>query len=180
MYTPPPAYDVPVMMPELINWMNEAGQVHPLLVSGIAQFQFVHICPFLDGNRRTSRLLSILCLYKDGDDFRRIFTSSEYYDRDRTAFYRALQGGRGQDLDLTGWLELFKVGLATHFDEVKVRGQRAICGDVLVRQHPSFAQQAAARGHVIEHARLTTQAYEGICLGKNRRTLQRDLKSLLE
>jgi Fic family protein len=31
-----------------------------LLVRGIAQFQLVHIHPFVDGNGRTSRLLSTL------------------------------------------------------------------------------------------------------------------------
>ena len=89
-------------------------------------------------------------------------------------------GGREHDMDLTGWLEGFKAGLATHSDEVEVRGQRAICRDVLVRRHPLFDRQAGARGHVIEHGRLTIHDYEGLCLGKPRRTLQRDLKSVLE
>ena len=31
-----------------------------------------------------ARLLSTLCLYKAGYDFKRLFTISEYYDRDRT------------------------------------------------------------------------------------------------
>ena len=57
--------------------------IHPVLVAGIAQFQLVHIHPFLDGNGRTSRLLSTLCLYRAGYDFKRLFTISEYYDRDR-------------------------------------------------------------------------------------------------
>lgn len=81
---------------------------------------------------------------------------------------------------LTGWLEFFTAGLATHLDVAKVRGQRAICRDVLVRQHPLFHRQAAARSHVIEHGRLTTQDYEGLSPRKSRRTLKRDLKSLLE
>ena len=94
-YTPPPAHDVPILMRELINWLNQAGQVHPVLASGIAQFQLVHIHPLLDGTGRTSRLLSTLCLYKAGYDIKRLFTFSEYYDRDRAAFYRALQRGPG-------------------------------------------------------------------------------------
>ncbi len=90
-YTPPSSGDVPDLMRELVSWLNEPGEVHPVLVSGIAQFQLVHIHPFLDGNGRTSRLLSTLCLYRAGYDFRRLFTISEYYDRDRTAFYEAIQ-----------------------------------------------------------------------------------------
>ena len=85
-YTPPPAHDVPIMMAALVDWLNQDQQVHPVLVSGISQFQLVHIHPFLDGNGRTSRLLSTLCLYRAGYDFKRLFTVSEYYDRDRGCF----------------------------------------------------------------------------------------------
>ena len=49
---------------------------------------------------------------------------SEYYDRDRTAFYAAIQGIRQQGMDLTGWLDYFVDGLATQMDEVRERGQR--------------------------------------------------------
>ena len=65
-YEPPPAYDVPIMMAELVDWNQREQEIHPVLVSGIAQFQLVHIHPFLDGNGRTSRLLSTLCLYRAG------------------------------------------------------------------------------------------------------------------
>jgi Fic family protein len=63
-YTPPPAHDVPIMVAELVDWLDRERETHPVLVSGIAQFQFVHIHPFLDGNGRTSRLLSTRCLYR--------------------------------------------------------------------------------------------------------------------
>lgn len=58
------------MMSEMVKWLNADLEIHPVLVSGIAQFQLVHIHPFLDGNGRTSRLLSTLCLYKVGYDFK--------------------------------------------------------------------------------------------------------------
>ena len=135
-YTPPPAHDVPILMRALVDWLNRERDIHPVLVSGIAQFQLVHIHPFLDGNGRASRLLSTLCLYRAGYDFKRLFTISEYYDRDRAAFYRAIQRVREQDMDLTGWLEFFTAGLATQLDEVKGRGERTIRRD---------APRAAAR-----------------------------------
>ena len=178
-YTPPPAYEVSILMRELTEWVNGECDVHPVLVSGIAQFQLVHIHPFLDGNGRASRLLSTLCLYKSGYDFKRLFTISEYYDRDRAAFYRAIQGVRERDMDLTGWLEFFTAGLATQLDEVKARGERTIRKDVLAQQHALSDRQAMALGHVVEHGRLTIQDYEGLCPKTNRRTLQRDLRALL-
>jgi Fic family protein len=101
-YTPPTAVEVPVMMSELVKWLNGDLDIHPVLVSGIAQFQLVHIHPFLDGNGRASRLLSTLCLYKVGYDFKRLFTISEYYDRDRPTFYKSIQSVRDNGMDMTG------------------------------------------------------------------------------
>ena len=179
-YTPPPAHDVPILMRELVDWLNRESNIHPVLASGVAQFQLVHIHPFLDGNGRTSRLLSTLCLYRAGYDFKRLFSISEYYDRDRAAFYRAIQEVREQGMDLTGWLEYFAAGLAAQLDEVKARGERTIRQDVLVREHALSDRQAAAVGHVIEHGRLTIQDFTGLCPETNLRTLQRDLKALVD
>ena len=178
-YTPPPVPDVPILMGELVAWLNEPG-VHPVLASGTAQFQLVHIHPFLDGNGRTSRLLSTLCLYRAGYDFKRLFTISEYYDRDRRAFYRAIQSVRKRGMDLTGWLEFFTEGLATQLDEVKARGERTIRQDILVRQHGLSDRQALALDRVFEQGRLTIGDFATLCPGVNRRTLQRDLKYLVE
>ena len=179
-YTPPPVHDVPILMRELVAWLNEPGGVHPVLASGAAQFQLVHIHPFLDGNGRTSRLLSTLCLYRAGYDFKRLFTISEYYDRDRSAFYRAIQGVRERGMDLTGWLEFFTEGLAIQLDEVKARGERTIRRDVLMRKHGLSDRQALALDHVLDHGRLTIGGFAALCPGVNRRTLQRDLKSMVE
>jgi Fic family protein len=178
-YTPPPAHDVPVMMAEMVSWLSQPGDVHPVLVSGVAQFQLVHIHPFLDGNGRTSRLLSTFCLYREGYDFKRLFTISGYYDRDRAAFYKAIQGVREHGMDMTGWLEFFTEGLSTQLAEVRQRGERAIHRDVLAREHGLSERQAKALGHVLEHGGLTIQEYEALCPDTNRRTLQRDLRDLM-
>jgi len=108
------AIEIPIMMSEMVKWINSNLEIHPVLISGIAQFQLVHIHPFLDGNGRTSRLLSTLCLYKAGYDFKRLFTISEYYDRDRPTFYKKIQSVRDNDMDMTGWLDYFITGLETH------------------------------------------------------------------
>lgn len=118
-YTPPSAVEVPIMMSDMVKWLNGYLDIHPVLISGIAQFQLVHIHPFLDGNGRTSRLLSTLCLYKAGYDFKRLFTISEYYDRDRPTFYKKIQSVRENDMDMTGWLDYFITGLETQMIEVK-------------------------------------------------------------
>ncbi len=179
-YTPPPAHEVPILMAELVAWLDRVQQIHPVLVSGIAQFQLVHIHPFLDGNGRTSRLLSTLCLYRAGYDFKRLFTISEYYDRDRQAFYRALQSVREHGMDMTGWLEYFVEGLATQLAEVRRRGEHAIRRDVLVKEHRLNERQAKALAYLLEHGSFSIQDYERLCPKVNRRSLQRDLKALME
>ncbi len=179
-YTPPPAHDVPILMAELVDWLNREKETHPVLVSGIAQFQFVHIHPFLDGNGRTSRLLSTLCLYRAGYDFKRLFTISEYYDRERAVFYRAIQSVRESAMDMTGWLEYFVEGLTTQLTEVKQRGEQAIRRDVLIKEHGLSDRQARALGHILEHGSLTIQDFERMCPEVNRRSLQRDLKAMVD
>jgi Fic family protein len=179
-YTPPPAHDVPIMMAELVDWLNREEEVHPMLVSGVSQFQLVHVHPFLDGNGRTSRLLSTLCLYRAGYNFKRLFTISEYYDRDRPAFYRAIQSVRESGVDMTGWLEYFVEGLSTQLAEVRDRGEQAIRRDVLAKEHGLSDRQARALGHILEHGSLTIQGFERLYPEVNRRSLQRDLKAMVD
>lgn len=177
-YTPPPAHDIPILMSELIDWLNREEQTHPVLVSGIAQFQLVHIHPFLDGNGRASRLLSTLCLYRAGYDFKRLFTISEYYDRNRPAFYRAIQNVREQGMDMTGWLEYFVKGLSVQMQEVSAKGKQAMKRDLVVKKYGLNSRQSLVLGYLITHDEMHIRDMETICPGVNRRTLQRDLKQL--
>lgn len=179
-YTPPPPGDVPDLMRELVLWLNDPGEIHPVLVSGIAQYWLVHIHPFLDGNGRTSRLLSTLCLYRAGYDFKRLFTLSEYYDRNRSAFYAALRSVRAPDLDVTGWLEYFLAGLTTQLGEVVERGKLAIRVDVLTSEHDLTARQSVALRYLLLHGTLSIQTFEVLVPDVNRRTLQRDLKAMVD
>ena len=179
-YTPPGAAEVPIMMSEMVKWLNSDLDVHPVLVSGIAQFQLVHIHPFLDGNGRASRLLSTLCLYKAGYDFKRLFTISEYYDRDRPTFYKKIQSVRENDMDMTGWLDYFITGLETQMIEVKERGEQVIRRDVLVQKHSLNERQSKALDYLLQNRKLTIQEFEDICPDVNRRSLQRDIKGMLD
>jgi Fic family protein len=178
-YTPPPPHDVAPLMRELVAWLGAESAIHPVLVAGIAQFQLVHIHPFLDGNGRTSRLLSTLWLYRSGYDFKRLFTLSEYYDRDRGAFYRAIQSVREQGMDLTGWLEFFVGGLATQLTEVKARGEVAIRSDLAAQEHGLNPRQAGMFDHLLIYGKMTLGDMEQRFPRVNRRSLQRDIKAML-
>ena len=152
-YTPPPPEEVAPLMRELVDWLRAETDIHPVLVAGIAQFQLVHIHPFLDGNGRTSRLLSTLCLYRAGYDFKRLFTLSEFYDRDRGAFYRALQSVRERDMDLTGWLELLRRrAWRSSWTRSRSAASAVIRADVLAQAAPANARQAAVLVEAIHEA----------------------------
>jgi Fic family protein len=179
-YTPPPPEDVAPLMRDLVEWLRADTAIHPVLVAGIAQFQLVHIHPFVDGNGRTSRLLSTLCLYRAGYDFKRLFTLSEFYDRDRSAFYAALQGVRAADMDLTGWLDYFVHGLMQQLEEVKNRGASVIRADVQAKAHDLGVRQAAVLAAIHEAGRMSLGELEPLFPEVSRRSLQRDLRLLLE
>jgi Fic family protein len=125
-------------------------------------------------------LLSTLCLYKAGYDFKRLFTISEYYDRDRPTFYRKIQSVRENGMDMTGWLDYFITGLEIQMIEVKERGEQVIRRDVLVQKYELNERQGKALGFLLEHKQLTIQDFESLCPDVNRRSLQRDLKGLLD
>lgn len=179
-YTPPPPGDVPALMAELVAWINGEEDIHPVLMSGIDQFQLVHIHPFVDGNGRSSRLLSTLCLYRAGYDFKKLFAISEYYERDRTRFHTAIQNVREHGMDLTEWLDYFVEGLATQMNEMTERGKRVIRRDAIAQKFELSLRQALAVGHLIENPLLQIEDYERLCPGVHRRTLQRDIKGLEE
>lgn len=179
-YTPPPPGSVPTLMGEFIVWLNRRSDIHPVIVSGIAQFQLVHIHPFLDGNGRTSRLLSTLCLYRSGYDIKRLFTISEYYDRDRLSFYQALQHVRRSNMDMTGWIEYFAIGLASQLSNVRERGELAIRRDILALRGQLSKRQALAVDFVLENGRIAIGDFQELCPDAHRRTLQRDLKLMVE
>ncbi len=179
-YTPPPPQDVPPLMAGLVSWLKAEQEIHPILVAGVAQFQLVHIHPFLDGNGRTARLLSMLCLYRKGYDFKRLFTLSEYYDRERSSYYRAIQSVRKRELDLTEWLEYFTLGLSSQLAEVQEKGESLIRLDVLASKHKLTARQRVALELAATRPEFRMEEYEARCPGVHRRSLQRDLRALID
>ena len=179
-YTPPPPEQVAPLMRELVEWLRADTAVHPVLAAGIAQFQLVHIHPFVDGNGRTSRLLSTLYLYRAGYDFKRLFTLSEFYDRDRSTFYAALQGVRARKMDMTGWLDYFVHGLMQQLEEVKDRGVSVIRADVQAKAHNLGVRQSGVLAAIHDAGTISLGELEPRFPTVSRRSLQRDLKLLLD
>jgi Fic family protein len=180
-YTPPPAHEVEPLMTELVQWLNADTRINTVLVSGIAQFQLVHIHPFIDGNGRTARLLATLVMYRDNYDFKRLFTLSEFYDRDRSAYYAALQTVRGHDMDMTGWLEYYVGGLATQMQEVQNKGKQIIKTGILQIKAGAAGLSGTALSVFAAILKGGSQTPVDLIakLHISRSTLQRHLRSLI-
>jgi Fic family protein len=122
-YSPPKAKEVIPQMNALIDWLNSdaAHQMHPVLVAGIAHYEFVRIHPFVDGNGRTARALATHILAIRKFDIKRFFTLDDYYDSDRPAYYRVLKEVNLTWPDCTVWLEYFTEGVEISLTRVKER-----------------------------------------------------------
>ncbi len=181
-YTPPGPLEVPHLMREFVDWINKIEDTSPVLTAGIAQFQFVHIHPFIDGNGRTARLLSTLILYKTGYDFKRLFSISEFYDKDRPSYYKAIQTVRNNDMDMTGWLEYFVAGLRLQMAEIQEKGKQIIRQDTAlqkIKRAGLNARQEKAIKYLLRKGSISVNEYQSVvsCI---RRTAQRDLDNLME
>ncbi|MBU1988192.1 MAG: Fic family protein [Nanoarchaeota archaeon] len=125
-YTGPGAKEVKKLMAELIEWIQESEKqdVHPVIVAGVVHQEIAAIHPFADGNGRTARALATLVLYQRGFDFRRLFALEDYYNKDRPAYYRAINVGanyKERKTDITPWLEYFVKGFKEEIDNVKTK-----------------------------------------------------------
>jgi len=127
-YLPPEASDVPNLMREMCAWIRSAEKegVQPVIIAGLAHYQFVTVHPYYDGNGRTARLLATFILHRGGYGLGGIYSLEEYHSRDVQAYYRALDvGGHHNyyfgraDADLTGWLNYFVGTLAEVFESAR-------------------------------------------------------------
>ena len=116
-------------------------------------------------------MLSTLCLYRTGYDFKRLFTISEYYDRDRPAYYQALQSVRERGMDLTGWLEYFTEGLGAQMREVQVTAEQVIRRDVTLakaRKNGLKDRRIALLGFLLSAGKATVAEREKELKGNRR------------
>jgi Fic family protein len=65
-YTAPDANEVPGLMSELVEWLNEPDSTHALVKAAMAHLHLVSIHPWADGNGRMSRSLQTLLIAREG------------------------------------------------------------------------------------------------------------------
>lgn len=89
-YIPPKYNDIPKLLDELINYINNSDD-HPLIKAAVIHYQMVTIHPFEDGNGRTARILSNYYLSLMGYGFKNIGALEEYMAYDIDEYYNSLQ-----------------------------------------------------------------------------------------
>ena len=93
LYTPPVAADVPRLIANWENYVNnDKDQTDPLIKCAIAHYQFEAIHPFGDGNGRTGRIMMVLHLVSEGLLDYPVLYISGYINKTRAEYYKLLRG----------------------------------------------------------------------------------------
>lgn len=125
-FRPPSNEELPGLMADYVKWINsdDARLLDPVVMAGTAHYEFARIHPFVDGNGRTARVIAALILRIRGFDTKQFFCLDDYYDMDRSEYYKALRTVHPQKREITRWLEYFIEGVAVSIDAVRERVAR--------------------------------------------------------
>jgi Fic family protein len=112
-YQAPDSKDVMRHMKALLTWLNQ-GKINGiqavtdgLVRAAIAHVWFEVIHPFEDGNGRIGRALAERCLAQDMQSQRRLFSLSQQFLLDKSAYYAQLNHASKGELDITPWIIWF-------------------------------------------------------------------------
>lgn len=116
-YLPPEAKDVKPLLNNLIKFVNDnKNRIDPLILAGIFHKQMVIIHPFMDGNGRTTRLVTKVLLAEMELNTFNLFSFENYYNQNVTKYFQSV-GEFGnyyesvKNIDFTPWLEYFTEGI---------------------------------------------------------------------
>jgi len=156
-FLPPDHGDVPDLCDALFAWLRDnINELDPILLAGIFHKQAVIIHPFMDGNGRSTRLMTTGILGLSGLDVFPIFSFEEYYNRNVSRYFQMV-GEQGDYYDLSGgaafsgWLEYFAEGI---LDELK-RVQKSLpSGQPRLEPHHRLVLD-----HIDAHGSITQREY---------------------
>jgi Fic family protein len=90
----PPHYDLPMLMEELLNWIEDNQDRNSFALAFAAHFITVAIHPFADGNGRTVRLLQHLLLLRTNEEIARFVPSETSIMAQRDRYYFSIRQTR--------------------------------------------------------------------------------------
>ena len=180
-YYPPDAKHVPALINELIHFVDtNKSKIDPLILAGLFHKQMVIIHPFMDGNGRTTRLLTKILLADMGLNTFNLFSFENYYNQNVTRYFQTV-GVVGDYYDLAGkvdfsaWLEYFAGGIIDELLRIEKILPRAALSprDELQSYHRQIIESINEKGFITdrEYAKLVPRA---------RQTRRLDFNKLIE
>ena len=138
-----------------------------MILAGIFHKQFVIIHPFIDGNGRTTRLLTKILLADLGLNTFNLFSFENYYNKNVTKYFQEV-GVLGNyydikdNIDFTTWLEYFTEGIIDELFRVKKELDKEIISPKteLKDYHKQIIDFITKHGFITdkEYAKLTKRA----------------------
>lgn len=167
-YLPPDAKDVKPLIEELIIFIKEnENSIDPLILAGILHKQMVLIHPFMDGNGRTTRLVTKVLLAKMGLNTFKLFSFENYYNQNVTRYFQTVgEHGNYFDLsdkiDFTSWLEYLTEGVIDELLRVqKLLPEASVTPETELKPyHLKILDYIRERGFISDrdYAKLTNRA----------------------
>lgn len=160
-FIPPDFKDVYKLTEDLCNFTNgNKGKVDPVILAGIFHRQSVIIHPFMDGNGRTTRVVTTALLGMLGLNIFKIFSFENYYNRNITRYFNKV-GLTGdyydhKKIDFTGWLEYFADGI---LDELKRVQKNIKAKDTIIRIPEHYK---IILDYLAEHGSISQMEYGNI------------------
>ena len=183
-FKPPRAVEVPWQMKELVIFINDEIEIHPVLKGGIVHYEFVRIHPFLDGNGRVGRALSMLVLYKLGYDIRQFFSLEEHFDRDPDRYYEGLQSIEKNNGDQTEWLSYFTECLAAELSKIKDRIENISIDSNLKKKLGGSVMLSDRQLKIVEYIQangfIENRAYDSLFPMVSEDTVLREVQDLVK
>lgn len=115
----PEAHRLPGEMQAFLTWFNAPATSDPVLKAGAAHLRFVTLHPFEDGNGRIARALTDMALARSDGQAQRFYSMSSRIEKERAAYYAALEQTQKGSLDITDWLAWFLACLDRALDDAR-------------------------------------------------------------
>ncbi len=163
-YLPPDAKDIEHLMNNLIEFVNEnKNKIDPLIIAGLFHKQAVVIHPFIDGNGRTTRLITKTLLAELGINTFPLFSFENYYNNNVTKYFEHV-GVFGnyydivENIDFTKWLEYFADGILDELNRIKSKLPQY--QERLEPHHKQILDYIKEKGSITmrEYAKITDRA----------------------
>ena len=139
-YVAPDPTQVEPLMDELITYLNNYQDTHPLIACGLMHHRFEAIHPFEDGNGRTGRLLISLFLIHQGILDQPILYPSGYFEKNKKNYINTLQKV-DEIADWYSWIMFFLKALE---NQAKVALETGLKIDSLLKQARSKIENEKA------------------------------------